>query len=120
MTSPAPKPLVWMANTRETVRKFPQPVKEVIGYALFLAQSGEKHMNAKPLRGFGSGVLEIVSDYHGDAYRAVYLLRLAGRVYVLHAFQKKSRKGISTPKGVLDTIRKRLAAATEIHSLLEK
>jgi len=77
-------------------------------------------VNAKPLKGFGSGVLEVISDYHGDTYRAVYVLRLAGRVYVLHAFQKKSRKGISTPKALLDTIRKRLAAATEVHSSLEK
>lgn len=120
MSRAAPKPLVWMANTREVVRVFPAPVREVIGYALYLAQTGDKHVNAKPLKGFGPGVLEVVSDHQGDTFRAVYVLRLAGRVYVLHAFQKKSRRGISTPKAILDTIRKRLAAATELHSFWEK
>jgi len=80
--------------------------------ALYLAQIGKKHVDAKPLRGFGSaGVLEVVEDYHGDAYRAVYTVRFAAKVFVLHVFQKKSTKGIGTPKHDIDVIRERLKAA---------
>jgi phage-related protein len=82
-----------------------------------VAQQGGKHTAVKPLRGFGgAGVLEIIEDHHGDTYRAVYTVRLAGRVYVLHAFQKKSKSGIQTPKAEINLINSRLKRAEEEHS----
>ena len=90
----------------------PEEVQDVFGYALYLAQIGKKHEDAKPLKGFGSaGVLEVVEDWHGDTYRAVYTIRFAAAVYVLHVFQKKARKGIETPKHEINLIRERLKAA---------
>ena len=87
----------------------------MFGYALHLAQTGKKHEQAKPLRGFGSaGVLEIVEDWRGNAYRAVYTVRFAAAVFVLHVFQKKSKSGISTPTQDMDLIRERLKAAERI------
>jgi phage-related protein len=87
----------------------------VFGYALFLAQTGKKHDQAKPMRGFGSaGVLEIVEDWEGNTYRAVYTVRLAGSVFVLHVFQKKSKHGAATPKRELDLIRDRCKAAEQM------
>lgn len=89
----------------------PAEVVDVFGYALHLAQVGDKHTQAKPLHGFGSGVLEVVGDWRGNAYRAVYTVRFAARVFVLHVFQKKSKSGAATPKPDLDLIRSRLKAA---------
>ncbi|MBL8955593.1 MAG: type II toxin-antitoxin system RelE/ParE family toxin [Myxococcaceae bacterium] len=87
-----------------------------MGYALHLTQNGEKHPDAKPLKGFGgAGVLEVVDDFDGDTYRAVYTVRLASAVYALHAFQKKSRKGAQTPKADIEKVRARLRLAEEIH-----
>jgi phage-related protein/predicted XRE-type DNA-binding protein len=101
--------LYWVGNSREIVRSFPPEVRRVIGRALDLAQRGGKDSNAKPLRGFGgAGVLEIVDDHDGDAYRAVYTVRFAQAVYMLHAFQKKSKRGIATPRQEIDLIRRRL------------
>jgi phage-related protein len=83
-----------------------------MGYALYVAQLGDKHRDAKPLRGFGgAGVLEIVSDHQGDTFRCIYTVRIAGSVYVLHAFQKKSRKGRETAKAEIDMIKRRLRDA---------
>lgn len=88
-----------------------------MGYALFLAQTGGKHPDAKPLKGLGgAGVLEVVDDYDGNAFRAVYTVRFEGAVYVLHAFQKKSKKGIKTPKHEIDIVKQRLIRAREIHA----
>ena len=88
-----------------------------MGHALFMAQCGLKHEQAKPLKGYGdAGVLEIVESFASDAYRAIYTVRLAGRVYVLHAFQKKSKRGSATPKADLDLIRLRLKRATQLHA----
>lgn len=116
-THPAYKPVVWIGSTRNVLASFPEDVKDTIGYALYLAQQGGKHPAAKPLRGFGSaGILEIVEDHAGDTYRAVYTVRLAGRIYVLHAFQKKSRTGIKTPKSEIDLIKSRLKRAEEEHA----
>ena len=85
---------------------------DVFGFALHLAQTGQKHDQSKPLKGFsGAGVLEVVEDHMGDTYRAVYTVKLADVVYVLHCFQKKSKSGISTPKPEMDLIRDRLKAA---------
>ena len=110
------RPLFWIASSRKDLGAFPEEVKDVMGYALHLAQAGEKSPAAKPLKGFGGGgVLEIVDDHDGDTYRAVYMVRFAGSVYVLHAFQKKSKRGIATPKAEIDTIRTRLKAAQDHH-----
>jgi phage-related protein len=108
------KPLAWIGSSQRDFRAFPDPVKDDMGYALYLAQIGKKHENAKPLRGFGgAGVLELVEDHAGDTYRAVYTIRFAAAVYVVHAFQKKSRKGRETPKGDIDLVRRRLRMAEE-------
>jgi phage-related protein len=110
------KPLRWVGRSREDLRRFPAEARREIGYALQFAQSGTKHPAAKPLRGFGgAGVLEIVEDDDGNTYRAVYTVRFADAVYVLHAFQKKSKVGIKTPKKDLDLIRARLHRAEEDH-----
>ena len=110
------KPVVWIGSTRTDVASFPEDVKDAVGYALYIAQQGSKHPDAKPLRGFGgAGVLEIVENYSGDTYRAVYTVRMTGRVYALHAFQKKSKKGIRTPSSETETIKSRLKRAEEEH-----
>jgi phage-related protein len=112
---PQPKPLFWMSSTQEDLRAFPQEVRQVMGYALYLAQLGDKHLDAKPLKGFaGAGVLEIVADHDGDAFRAVYTVRFVDAVYALHAFQKKSTRGIATPKREIERIRQRLRQA-QVH-----
>ena len=93
----------------------PERVVDAFGYALYLAQAGAKHLQAKPLKGFGSaGVLEVVQDWRGNTYRAVYTLRFAGRVFVLHVFQKKSTRGVATSKADLGLIRERLKLAEKI------
>lgn len=110
----ADKPLFWVASALDDLREFPDEVKCIMGFALRRAQAGGKHIAAKPLKGFGSaGVLEIVEDNDGNAYRAIYTVKFAGAIYVLHAFQKKSTKGISTPKREIDLIRERLKRAEE-------
>ncbi|WP_019503221.1 type II toxin-antitoxin system RelE/ParE family toxin [Pleurocapsa sp. PCC 7319] len=110
------KPVVWLGNSLDELRKFPDHVRDEMGYALYLAQMGDKHQNSKPLRGFkGAGVLEIVDNFNGDTYRTVYTVKLAGVVYVLHAFQKKSKKGIATPPKDMELIKKRLKLAIETH-----
>ena len=92
-------------------------MKDAIGYALYIAQRGGKHADAKPLHGFGgAGVLEVVEDHAGDTYRAVYTVRFAGCVYVLHALQKNSKNGIRTPRHEIELIRARLKRAAEVHS----
>jgi len=112
MKSPLPKTVRWIASSLKDLREFPKEVTEVMGQAIFYAQKGGKHLAAKPLKGFsGAGVLEIVEDYDGDTYRAVYTIKFMDVVYVLHAFQKKSKKGIKTPKAEIDLITSRLRAA---------
>ena len=106
--------VVWVGGSRDDLRKFTKPVRRLLGRAIFRAQMGLKHPKAKPLRGFGgAGVLEIVADVDGDTYRAVYTVKLAGLIYVLHCFQKKATKGISTPQREIELIRRRLALAEE-------
>lgn len=110
------KPLLWVGSSEDDLYLFPLPVKRVLGFALRAAQNGEKHPQAKLLKGLGgAGVLEIIENYDGDTYRAVYTVKLAGVVYVLHAFQKKSKHGISTPRHDLDLIRSRLETARRMH-----
>ena len=106
------KPLFWIGSSLGDLKFCPSEIQDVIGYALHWAQRGGKSPDAKPLQGFsGAGVLEVVDDYDGDTYRAVYTVRFAGAVYVLHVFQKKSRKGISTPKQDIDLVKTRLKRA---------
>jgi phage-related protein len=113
------KPVVWLGDTLRVLRTFPSGVQDEVGYALYLAQCGEKHMSAKPLKGLGPGVLEVVSDHRGDTFRAVYAVRLGERVFVLHAFQKKSKRGITTPQLEVDLIKQRLKLAVEISKARE-
>ena len=106
------KPIKWVASAKRDLDAMPEDVKDVFGHAIDLAQAGGKHMDAKPLSGFGSaGVLEVVEDFRGGTYRAVYTVKFAGWVYVLHCFQKKSKSGIKTPKEDLELIDARLKAA---------
>jgi phage-related protein len=107
-----PKPLRWVGSAKKDLQAMPGEVQDTFGYALHLAQSGGKHAQAKPLKGFGSaGVLEVVESEAGSTYRAVYTVKIAGAVYVLHCFQKKSTSGIATPKPDMDLVRDRLKAA---------
>lgn len=111
------KPLFWTGSSQRDLRDFPDEVKRVMGFALWQAQAGGKHVSARPLKGFGGGgVLELVEDDDGSTYRAVYTVKFAGAVYVLHAFQKKSTRGISTPKREIDLVKQRLRDA-EAHYL---
>jgi phage-related protein len=108
------KPLRWTASALNDLKNFPEDVQDVMGYALDLAQHGQKHPNAKPLRGFsGAGVLEIVDDFDGDTYRAIYTVKFEGVIYLLHSFQKKSKHGIATPKQDIELVKKRLKIAQE-------
>jgi phage-related protein len=110
----SPKPIIWLGDTLETLRACPQEVQDEVGYALYLAQIGDKYADAKLLKGLGSGVLEVIADHRGDTYRAVYTVRFAERVYVLHVFQKKAKKGIATPKSEIELVRQRLKRAAEL------
>jgi phage-related protein len=108
------KEVVWLGNSRRKLKEFPVEVQRGIGYALYFAQRGETHPSAKPFKGHGSGIFEIVEDFRTDAYRAVYAVQLGKKLYVLHAFQKKSSKGIKTPQREIDLIRERLRQAKEL------
>jgi phage-related protein len=109
-----PKPVRWVGSSKEDLSAFPEEVRRRVGGALWDAQIGQKAPYAKPLKGFGgAGVLEIVDDFDGDTFRAVYTVRFAKAIYVLHAFQKKSKRGIATPKADLDLIEQRLKRARE-------
>jgi phage-related protein len=120
VTKSGPKPLIWIGDTLQRIQGFPEDVQDEIGYALFQAQTGKKHIKAKPLTGLGAGILEVVSDHRGDTFRAVYTIKLTGRVYVLHAFQKKSKTGIATPKSEIDMVKQRLKRAMELHATLKE
>lgn len=106
------KPLFWIGSSWADLKSLPDAVQDDFGYDLYRAQIGKMSPNAKPLKGFGgAGVLEIVTSYDGNAYRAVYTVRFAGAVYALHVFQKKSKKGISTPKQEIELVKARLKKA---------
>ncbi len=112
--SPRVKPLYWVGSSKKDLLALPEEVVDILGYALYLAQIGKKHEQAKPLKGFGSaGVLEVVEDWQGNTYRAVYTVRFAYGVFVLHVFQKKAKRGSATPKADLDLIRERFKAAEQ-------
>jgi len=107
------RPLLWIASSKRDYRKFPPPVQDDLGFELFLAQTGQHSPSAKPLKGLGSGVVELVEDFDGDTYRAVYTVRFGDAVYVLHAFKKKSKWGNKTPQGDIDLVRRRLKDAEQ-------
>lgn len=115
-SNPPMKPLRWVGRSKDDLDAFPGPARREAGYALYLAQNGMKAVKAKPLKGFaGAGVLEVIADHDGNAYRAVYTVKFAEAVYLLHAFQKKSKKGIATPRSHLEIVKQRLTLAAEQH-----
>jgi phage-related protein len=106
-----------MGSSRKDLKAFPEDVQRDVGYALYGAQCGEEYASVKALKGFGGrSVLEIVAPHDGDTYRAVYTVKFADAIYVLHAFQKKSKSGVATPKTEIDLIRRRLADAERLHT----
>jgi phage-related protein len=116
-----PKGLVWIASSRRDMRTLPKEVRRTFGVALFAVQGGETPPIAKPLRGFGSaGVLELIEDDAGGTYRAVYTVSFATAVYVLHVFQKKSKRGRETSRHDIDLIKQRLSRAAELHAMRMK
>lgn len=106
----------WVGDSRERLQDFPAQVRKDIGHALYLVQTGQTPPSAKPMRGIESGVFEIVDDYDTDTYRAVYTVKVGRSLYILHAFMKKSTRGIRTPKREIDLIRRRLRRAREMAS----
>lgn len=115
------KSLVWIGSSKKELTGLPPDVRWAFGYALHEAQAGGKHPTAKALKGFGgSSVMEVVESDDGGTYRAVYTVRFRGVVYVLHAFQKKSKNGIATPKTVIELVRARLKLAEQIHNAMER
>ena len=112
---PELKPVYWVNDSRRTIREFPDEVQKEIGVALFWAQKGDKHPDAKALRGFGDAqVVEVVENHDGDTYRAVYTTRISKVIYVLHCFQKKSKKGDKTPAHDIELIKRRLSKVEEL------
>ena len=108
------KQVLWVGSSKKDLMAMPDEVKSAFGFALYLAQQGKKHQNAKPLKGFsGAGVLEVIEDNLGDTFRAFYTVKIAENIYVLHCFQKKSKRGIETPKQDIDLIRDRLKMAQD-------
>jgi phage-related protein len=105
--------LVWMGDSLDNLREFPPEVRTAVGYALQLVQAGETPMSAKPFKGVASGIYEIVKRYDTDTYRAVYAVKIGERIYILHAFQKKSKQGIKTPQSDVDLIKQRYKDATD-------
>jgi phage-related protein len=106
------KPVVWVGSSLHDLRRLSSDAQDQIGFALYHAQLGDRHRDAKALKGFGgAGVLEVVASDEGGTYRAAYTVKFAQAVYVLHVFQKKSKRGIQTPKTEIELIRARLAIA---------
>ena len=105
------RPLLWVASSKRDYDQFPARVQETMGFELFLAQTGQHPPSAKPLHGLGSGSVELIEDFAGDTYRAVYTVRFAAAIYILHAFKKKSKRGRKTPQSDIDLIRRQLTEA---------
>ena len=109
------KPLKWIGSSYKDLLALPVDVRRFFGFVLSLAQVGDKHEAAKVLKGFGSvGVLEVIEDDSGGTYRAVYTVKFAEAVFVLHCFQKKSKRGIATPREHMDIINARLKVAEAV------
>lgn len=117
---PVLRPLVWLGDSLRNVRDFPDAAQKLLGDEIQLMQFGGMPKDAKPFKGVGSGVVEIALRYSSDAFRVVLAVQIGSRVYVLHAFQKKSKKGIETPKRDVDLIRKRYTEAQELANEYEK
>jgi phage-related protein len=111
---PVLRPVVWLGDSKENLRNFPKDAQKLLGDELQLIQFGGMPKDAKPFKGVASGVIEIALRYATDAYRVVLAIQIGKRIYVLHAFQKKSKKGSETPKGDVDLIKKRYARAREL------
>jgi len=115
------KPLSWIGSSYDDFTAFPAPAQHEMGFALYVAQCGDRHPSAKPLKGFGgAGVMEIVESFDGNAYRAVYTAKFAERLFVLHAFQKKSRMGISTAPQEIALVKQRLRLAADAYRHLHE
>ncbi len=110
------RPVEWVGSSKKDFMAFPAGAIADMGYALGVAQLGGTHPSAKPWKGDGSGVFELAEDHDGDTYRAVYTVRFKEIIYVLHAFQKKSKSGIKTPQTDVDMVKRRLKAAQEDHN----
>ncbi len=108
---PGEKPLYWVGSSLKDITRFPSDVQRSVGFALSAAQYGGKHRAAKPWKGEGRGILEVVKNYDGDTYRAIYTVRFAQAVYVLHVFQKKSLRGIETRQSDVALVHDRLKLA---------
>jgi phage-related protein len=111
------RPLLWISSSRRDYADFPPKVQEAFGFELFLAQTGQHPPLAKPLKGIGNGVVELVEDFDGDTYRAVYTARFETAVYVLHCFKKKSKRGMKTPQSDIDLIKRRYRDAEADHAI---
>jgi phage-related protein len=109
------RPLLWVGSSRRDYMAFPAPVQDGFGFELYLAQTGQHPPSAKPLRGLGGGTLELIENHDGDTYRAVYTVRFAEAVYVMHAFKKKSKRGGKTPQSDIELIQRRLKTVIEDH-----
>ena len=108
------RPVRWVGSSRMDLRRFPASVRRDVGQALYAAQWGEEYPSVKALQGFGGrSVLEIIAPYAGDTYRAVYTVRCEDAIYMLHAFQKKSKRGLSTPQKDISMIKQRIAVALQ-------
>ena len=114
------KETIWIGDSKTKLKEFPESVQKDIGDALFIAQAGSMSPAAKPFKGVGSGVFEIRADYRTDTYRAVYAVKIGERVYILHCFQKKSRRGIKTSKRDVALIKRRLRLALELEAIYEQ
>lgn len=112
------KLLRWVGSSKKDLIKFPDAVKRSMGFALYQAQKGEKHVHAKPLKRLG--VIEVVENDRSGTYRAVYTVEIKEAVYVLHVFQKKSKKGIATPLQEIDLIKKRLEEVRALNKKVKK
>jgi phage-related protein len=117
---PVLRPIVWLGNSKKNLQDFPDGAQKLLGDELQLIQFGGMPKDAKPFKGVGSGVLELALRYDSDAYRVVLALQIGKRIYVLHAFQKKSKKGIKTPQEDIDLIKKRYKEAKELANEDEK
>ena len=117
MKSAQPKEVIWIASSLRDLQGFPAPAQKVMGFAIFQAQCGAKHVQSKPFKvKSGGGVLEVVEDHDGDTYRVVYTVRFADELYVLHSFQKKSKRGIKTPQHDVELVEARLKMAAQLHA----
>jgi phage-related protein len=115
------RPVEWLGSARDDIRAMPAAVQDFFGYALYLAQTGDKHASTKPLRGYpGAGVLEVVRRHDASAYRAIYTVRFEEAVYVLHIFQKKSKSGIGTPEAEMRVVDARWKEAQRRHAEWEE